>query len=43
MEDKTSEKIRESVIEAFIVAQEAQLRALHQLRKKPHEKASRKR
>ncbi len=43
MEDETSDKIRDAVIEALLVAQEAQVRALYQLRKKPKEKPSRKR
>jgi hypothetical protein len=43
MEDETSDKIRDAVIEALIVAKEAQVRALHQLRKKPKERVSRKR
>jgi hypothetical protein len=43
MEDETLDKVREAVIEAFIVAQEAQVRALHQLRKTPKERVSRKR
>ncbi len=43
MEDETSDKIRDAVIEALIVAKEAQVRALHQLRKKPKEIVSRKR
>jgi len=43
MEDETSDKIRDALIEALIVAKEAQVRALHQLRKKPKERVSRKR
>lgn len=43
MEAETPDKIRDAIIEALIVAQEAQVRALHQLRKKPKERPSRKR
>lgn len=43
MKDESPDKIRNAVIEAFIVVQEAQIRALHQLRKMPKERVSRKR
>jgi len=43
MENGTPDKIRDTIIEALIVAQEAQVRALHQLLKKPKERAPRKR
>jgi hypothetical protein len=43
MENGTPDKIRDTIIEALIVAQEAQVRALHQLRKKPKEGTPRKR
>lgn len=43
MKDESPDKIRDAVIEAFVAVQEAQIRALHKLRKMPKEKASRKR
>ena len=43
MKEEAPDKIRGSVLEAFIAVQEAQIRALHQLRKMPKERISRKR
>jgi len=43
MKDESPDKIRDAVVEAFIAVQEAQIRALHQLRKMPKERVSRKR
>lgn len=43
MENQDTNKIRDTIIEAMIVVQEAQVRALHQLRKGPPERQSRKR
>jgi len=43
MKDESPDKIRDAVVEAFIAVQEAQIRALHQLRKLPKERVPRKR
>jgi len=43
MKEEAPDKIRGAVLEAFIAVQEAQIRALHQLRKMPKERISRKR
>ena len=43
MANEDQDRIRNTILEVFIVAHEAQVRALHQLRKKPQERLPRKR